>query len=267
MTPSRRIRGALGALWVAWGAHLVLSGAPAWLATRSLWALVGHRPAGAGALWEPGAGVALDTGRRWAEGGGGEGMAYPLLGAVVGALLLSPWLTMTWLTALHGPEAPLRQATLGGLRRYPHCVAVSLLIGTVGVLATAAAAMVPLGAHLLLEAHPNVALHDLSVLAGCLPALLVLWVWGAWHDQARAALLMTPHPLRAALQGLRTLGALRVATFAGYSLLGVALALVTLRLSMTPLSGTQGLLAVVVLGQLSVLARLVVRAHWLARLV
>ncbi|MFW6031496.1 MAG: hypothetical protein ACOC9T_02800, partial [Myxococcota bacterium] len=169
--------------------------------------------------------------------------------------------------ALHRPGRTLREATLGGLRRYPHAVAVSLCVGAVGALAAAAASLVPVGAHLLLKAHPDVALHDLSVLAACLPALLVLLAWGAWHDQARAALLVTAHPLRAAIAGLRTLRPLRVVTFSGYSLLGVALAAVTLRLSVTPASGAEGLVVVVVLGQLSVLARLIVRAHWLARLV
>ncbi|MFW6067334.1 MAG: hypothetical protein ACOC97_03280 [Myxococcota bacterium] len=263
MSARDQVRGAAGAVGLAWLVHAALAALPAWQLADGVWSVVGHRPEGAGVLWAPGGGAAIEAGWRWLREARGA-LPWTFGAATLGALILSPWLTMTLLAALQGGRS-LRQAAISGMRTYLPAVVVTAVVGLAGATFFALLGLLPVAAHLLLRAHPNAALHDLAVLGASAPALVALAPWGAWHDQSRAALLEpATGPRRAVARGLRRLGPRRVAVFVGYGVLGAALAAAAARLAAADLSGAVALLVVTVLGQLAVVARLLVRARWLA---
>jgi hypothetical protein len=106
------------------------------------------------------------------------------LGTVL-LLLLTPLLSMTWLSALSGPLGVSR-ALEQGARLYLRACAVSLAVGLLLALALAPWALFAYSADTWIDLSTHARLHDLLLL-GCVgTALPVLWIFHVAHDLARA---------------------------------------------------------------------------------
>ena len=174
-------------------------------------------------------------------------------------LVLSPLLQMAWLSALASPMS-IADALFRGVRRYLDAVVVSLLMLVPLVVVAIASVTPPLVAHLVLSDHPNDRLHDVVIVALLVPGFFLWLVWCAWHDLARAALLVCVRPLDAIRESFRTLGAQAFGSYFAWSLAAASLAVLGHLLGMKVESGA---LAIVLLQPLA-LGRLACRAAWLS---
>lgn len=212
------------------------------------------RSPGGGALLE-----LLEEGAPALAAGTIAGMA---LGGVL--LVLSPFLQMTWLAGLERPRSVAGALAVGATRYLPAIAVTLWMLLPLAIVAVALVAF-PVIAHLALASHPNDQLHDLVVLAAASPGAVLLVVWCAWHDLARAALASGAHRARTAVRrGWRTLGARTVAAYVAWALLAAALALLghSLGLELDGPAWWRGALVLVAL-QLLALARVLCRGAWL----
>ena len=181
------------------------------------------------------------------------------LGVAAVFLVLSPLLQMAWLASLASPMS-IAEALFRGVRRYLDAVIVSLLMLVPLVAVIFASITPPLAAHLFLDDHPNDRLHDVVVVALLVPGFFLWLVWCAWHDLARAALLVCARPLDAVREAFRKLGAHAFGAYFAWSLAAASLAVLGHLLGMELESGP---LAILLLQPLA-LARLACRAAWLS---
>lgn len=192
--------------------------------------------------------------------------AVATFAALALTLAVSPVMQMAWLAALERPLS-LGDAVASGLDRYWRAVGVSVLlivplIAVVGVLA-----LLPLTGHLLLEDGPDARTHDLTVAALCVPGLVALVAWSAWHDLVRAALLTRADGVRAAVRlGLRAARPAAVLEYVFWTALGGALLLLAHAVGAL-LDGQAWWRGAMILcaGQALVFARFVARGRWLGR--
>ncbi len=176
-------------------------------------------------------------------------------------LLASPWLSVSWLSAL-GRREPLRESLSLGARRYGSAVVSSLLLVPLLLVSLGLLAAGPLLASAVVG-DVDARASDLWSLVACLPGLMALAAWAACHDLARARLAITRESAALAVLGairqLRPRAVLRYALF-------FTLALTLAGLGVMATGALSSALALVT-GQLFVLARLGVRGLYLAGLV
>jgi hypothetical protein len=263
MTPRERVRAAMPMTLVAWLAPLALALIPALEARGALWRSLGHRPDGTLAAYEPGGALGLEVLHRVGQRAGGD-LTWLVLGTALLLLLLGPWLCMAWLAALKR-RRPLLQCLRLGLARYLPSLGTSLVTHAVGLAALAATLLLPATCHLLLRGQPDARLHDLVVMAATVPALAVLVTTWTAHDLARGFLAHAPmHPLEAVRRAVATLAPGVIGVHLAHRLLGTVLAAAAAATALWPSSGPVAVGTVVIIGQLTALARTAVRARWLA---
>ncbi len=177
--------------------------------------------------------------------------------------ILSPWLSMAWLTSLsawHGPGSAFRS----GGAYYTRALLCTLLVLAGGALLLAPWAFAAYGAHLFLAPRANDRVHDLAILVALSPSLVALLVTGAWHDLAHARCL-TAGPVRSALASLSD--AIRPSILLRYALwlaLGLAGAVAGQIFAVRAAPGhALSTFVVVAIVQAGVLGRAVLRSAWL----
>ena len=180
---------------------------------------------------------------------------------VLGAL--SPWLQMSWLSALAQARPPLA-ALAAGWRLILRACLVSLWVLLATALAALPFALAAYFTHRGLEHSTDARFHDLTLLALLAPlALLFAFAWLV-HELARASALRfgaftsVRRALPMALRGGLWLRALGLSA-AGYG----AIAIAQLQSGWLPASALRAMLVVLAL-QSALLARTFLRSLWLA---
>jgi hypothetical protein len=107
-----------------------------------------------------------------------------LLGLIVW-MVLSPLLTMAWLSALSEPMGPGR-ALAQGFRLYVRAVSVSALVLGCALFVLGPWPLLAYGFSHWIDAGTDVRAHDVSVLLSLFPLLPLGLAMHAWHDLARA---------------------------------------------------------------------------------
>jgi hypothetical protein len=200
----------------------------------------------------------LETIAYWGPVAKTAGVTGLLLCGVVA--LLSPWLHMTWLSALSRPE-PLSVSLAQGARLWVRASLVTLLVGLGTCLAALPWGLAAWGLQRALPQQDNARVHDLALALCIASALPLLWLGHLWHDLARARALFqgcvraTLGSLRAALRPALTLNALI------WTLLGWA----CVAFSHWHVGNLSKPLMQVALLQSAILVRLITRARWLAQ--
>lgn len=171
-------------------------------------------------------------------------------------LLLAWWLLgvplQLWWIAEMRAGTSRRETLVGALRRVPAALATSLVWGATAGAALTLALAPPILWRLALASTPDPRWADLGGLVAALPALLVALTAGAWHDTARAAVVLGHGPMQALTVAWR---ARRTRAYAGWTL---AAGVLTAAASLLPSGWT--LLA----GQALLLAARYARAAWVA---
>jgi hypothetical protein len=262
-SPGDRLRAAAPTTFAVHVGQTLLALAPAWPFAHAVERALGTHPQGLGAWDVPGGLWRMETLASFAE-------ALGLLGdvALVSMLLtaaLAPLLQMAWLAALLR-RTPLRDALAFGARRYGAALGVSLALLPALLIALGMVVLGPALLARLVRDTPNDRTHDLVVLAGLVPGLLLLALWAVWHDLARASLARgcgLPSALvRGALACARPSA---VAAYLGWLGLGAMLAVAAQLIGgWLDRSGLLAALSALVVTQLLGLARTFIRGRWLA---
>jgi len=258
-----RLRTAAPATFAVYVCQTLLALAPAWPLARAVERSLATHPLGSDALDAPGGLWRLETLAALSD------TAAPLadvtLIAVLLTLAVAPLLQMTWLAALLR-RMPLREALALGARRYAAAVGVSVALLPVLLVALGTLALVPAMLSRLVTQTPSDRTHDLVVLGGLVPGLVLLAFWGLWHDLARASLARSGRSLSAVLRGAQAcLPPRTLPTYLGWLAVGAFFATAA-QLLASGFSGRGSLaaFATLLLTQTLGLARTVVRARWLA---
>jgi hypothetical protein len=104
---------------------------------------------------------------------------------------------------------------------------------------------------------------DTLALVSALPGLFLCFFWRAWHDTARAAVVLGLGPLRAVRLALASLGPRLFFAYTGWSLLAAVLAAGAYALGALGAAGA-GAIGVFALTQVLAFARTLARERWLA---
>jgi hypothetical protein len=263
LSPSERLRSAARVTFAVHVCQTLLALAPAWPLAHAVERALATHPQGLAAWDAPGSLWRMETLASLAE-------AIGLLGDVtlvslVLTAVLAPLLQMAWLAALLRPT-PVRDALAFGARRYRAALGVSLALLPALVLALGVLVLGPALLARVVRDTPNDRTHDLAVLAGLVPGLLLLALWALWHDLARASLARggaLPSALvRSALACARPSA---LAAYLGWLGLGTILAAAAQVLgAWLDGSGLLAALSALALTQFLGLARTFVRGRWLA---
>ena len=233
------------------------------LATGSLSDATTGQPRGLDALSESGGAVLVEALERTFV----DGAPWLALAAGAGALLLvllSPWLSVAWATALHRPLRT-RDALRAGGRLYLRSLGLSVIAGLVLLLLLSLASLAFL-LYFPLSTLDDERLRDAGLLLSALPALGVTCLWASATDLCRAALAAGAPGLGAALRvGLSRLRPRVVGVYVLFAMCGGALTLLG-TWGGASIDGPGLLPAALTLavGQTIALARVGLRGAWLA---
>ncbi len=234
-------------LFLAWLATTCLALAPAWPIARQIGSVDEASPA------------AIE---RWLDAANHLGPSILTLAVTIGiAALLSPFFSMTWLSALARPST-LSSAIGRGAALYPRSLVVALVLAPAFAVGIALAVGGPALGEAVLRGRASDPVCDLGSLACCLPGLAVLAVTAALHDLARARIAASDaSALRAVRRALAAFSIPTLGSWLTFFAAGSALAALGHVLGLSVLGS--GLVAIPVL-ELVVLGRLAVRGLWLS---
>lgn len=258
-SPAGRLRDAAAATFAVHVCQSLLALAPAWPLARAVERTLATHPLGLTAWDTPGGLWRMETLAALRESWGLLGDVTLI--ALLLSLALAPILQMMWLAALLRRRR-LHEALALGVRRYAAAVGISIALVPALALALGTLVSGPLVLSRVVQDVPSDRTHDLIVLAGAVPGLLLLAVWALWHDLSRASLARGADIRSAILRG--ALGCVRPSGLPAYLLwlsVGIAVAvsapLVASALDDTPLAS-------LAITQALGLARTFVRGRWLA---
>ncbi|MBX3250378.1 MAG: hypothetical protein KF901_24600 [Myxococcales bacterium] len=177
--------------------------------------------------------------------------ASVLLQALVGVLL-----QLVWLGAMRRDAAGWRAQLRRALTQLPRALALGALFVLALVVGLALLGALPMLWHVALADSPDARLHDLGMLAACLPAVAFAFRWRAAHDLGCAAISLDASLREALRASWRTPGTLPYVGFWALSLTLLALGLGA--------AWTLGAMAALFVAQLAAFGRTLVRARWLA---
>jgi len=194
----------------------------------------------------------------------GRALGVTLIIALLAYALITPWLHMSWLSALSEPRSPGKALAHGG-QLVGRAMSTSLWVGLGSLLILAPFPLLGWLVRSLLETRVNARVLDLTTLLFLLPCFASLCVALTWHDLSRALCLSRSGFSSARLSFWAAFRPKHLASFVTFSALSWLLFGLTQWLVLS-VSGSfvSGVLSVALL-QTVAFTRCVLRSRWLTQ--